>query len=277
MDIWLFLLIVTIAIGIGTLASLFGIGGGFLLYPTMLLFLGLTEQESVASISLVIVFMAFSSVLAYGRQKRIDFKVTGIIAISTIAGSVIGAITTNYVQGNTITILFGTVEAVLAIILGLKRTPEPRNKIIIQSESKWYIMNREHVDSDGAIFKYSIQLVPASIVSFIAGFFSSLLGIGGGTLYIQIFVFLCGMTIHMAIACSMMTIFVSAISSFSTFVFVGEIYYLIAIAFGIGMVIGAQMGARINKRIKSKYLKPLAAGLILFISIRMIILAITGA
>lgn len=276
MDAGIFLIIVVIAIGIGALASLFGIGGGFLLVPTMILILEMNTHETVGTIPLVIIFMSLSSTFAYARQKRIDYPVMLVVSLSTVFGSIMGAIFTEFVTGQTILVLFGTVEAILAVVLALKKAPEAPEGGVLNAteEQKWYIKHREHVDADGTVFRYSAKLLLTVPFSFIAGFFSSLLGIGGGTLYIQIYVFICGMSIHMAIACSMATIFLSAISSFATFAFLGTVDYLVAIAYGIGMVIGAQIGARINKKIKPKYLKPLAAAMIIVIAVRMIIFAL---
>ncbi|MFX0101000.1 MAG: sulfite exporter TauE/SafE family protein [Candidatus Hodarchaeota archaeon] len=276
MDPGMFMLIVVIAVGIGALASLFGIGGGFLLVPTMIMILGMSTHDAVGTIPLVIVFMSLSSVIAYGKQKRIDYLVTMIVAVSTVLGSIVGAIFTTFITGQVILVLFGIVEAILALILAFKKTPGEQEAISQANPDpqKWYLLHREHVDADGTVFNYSAKVMLTIPFSFLAGFFSSLLGIGGGTLYIQIYVFICGMTIHMAIACSMATILVSAISSYSTFAIMGAVDYLVAIAYGIGMIIGAQIGARINKKIKSKYLKPLAAAMIIVIAARMIVFAL---
>ncbi|MHA1792595.1 MAG: sulfite exporter TauE/SafE family protein [Promethearchaeota archaeon] len=292
MDLTLFLPVILLAVGIGFLASLFGIGGGFLLVPTMIMFLGLTTHETVGTIPLVIMFMSLSSTFAYAKQKRVDYLITMIIASSTVIGSVIGAMATMLVSSSFILVMFGLVEAFLAAVLAVKKTPqeviqsrlennlngetEIINDVFFQAKEgkKWYIINRAHVDVDGNKYYYSANLLISFPLSFIAGFLSSMLGIGGGTLYIQIFVFVCGMSIHMAIACSIATIFISATSSFFTFAALGEVDYIVALAYGIGMIIGAQIGAKINKKIKSKYLKPLAAAMIIFIAVRMIFFAL---
>jgi uncharacterized protein len=305
----LFILLMLLAIGIGFLASLFGIGGGFLLVPTMIMIVGLDTHMTVGTVSLVITFMALSSSIAYAKQKRIDYKVTGILMAASIIGSVIGAWVTTLVTGQLILILFGTIEATLAVILGLKKTPaekqklkeklelknrdsksdnsdeskktdnqaELEKKMEIQdnvSAKKWYILDRTKTDSDGNTYKYQANLLIAFPFCLLAGFLSSLLGIGGGTLYIQIFIFLCGMSIHMAIASSMFTIFISGISSTIAFASIGQIDYIVAIAYSIGMIVGAQLGAIVSKKIKSKHLKPMAAIMIIIIAVRMIYFAV---
>ncbi len=280
-----FVILAIIAVGIGFLASLFGIGGGFLLYPAMIFIAGLSVHYTVGTIPLVIMFMAFSSTLAYARQRRIDYLVTSIIIGVSILGSILGACTAVQVPGTALVIMFGVVELILASILGLKKTSEEepvpdfsasQREIGGETEKKWYILPRQKVDSYGNEFHYKANILFALPLGFLAGFLSSLLGIGGGSLYIQIFVFLCGMGIHMAIACSIFAIFISTISSTITFAALGVVDYTVGLAIIIGMIIGAQIGAIAARKIKSGYLRPMAAIMIIIIAIQMIVFALVG-
>ena len=299
-DLTLYLIIIIFAVLIGFLASLFGIGGGFLLVPTMILFLAMDTHMTVGTVPFIIFFMSLSSTIAYARQRRIDYKITGILLSASIIGSVLGAITTTAVSGKFILITFGVIESILAIIMAIFKSPQEKQealkrqlsgaeinqnrafpvqptaqaKVGQEPRKKKYLIQRHLVDADGNQYQYEANILLGLPLCFIAGFLSSLVGIGGGTLYIQIFVFLCGMPIHVAIACSMFTIFVSSISGTITFASLGQINYAIGILYAIGMVIGAQGGAFINKKIHSKYLKPMAAAMIFFIAIRMIYFAL---
>jgi len=298
LDLSSYILIGIIAIGIGFLASLFGIGGGFLLYPTMIFIAGMDVHSTVGTIPFVIVFMAFSSTLAYAKQKRIDYKITLLLVGASILGAVIGAFISIQTPSQILVILFGIVELILAIILGVTKNPEQiytdkkilknsiiieeiidhkkDNKVLDKKKKKWYLIYKHKIDASGIEFNYKANIILSLPISFLAGFLSSLLGIGGGSLYIQIFVFLCGMSIHMAIACSIFSIFISTISSAITFAYLGEINYIVGFAIIIGMMIGAQLGSLTGKKIKSHYLRKLAAIMIIIIAIQMIVFAIIG-
>ncbi len=282
MDAFMIPVIIIISVGIGFVSAMFGIGGGFLLNPSMVLLLGMSVGLAVGTIPAVILMMSLSSTIAYARQKRIDFKLTLLVVSTSIVGSVLGALTTLLLPGVVILVCFSIVEIILAAILALKKSPQEVAKNAVHASvtrdtgSLWaaVTLHRQHVDADGVKFTYSANLLLALPLSFLAGFLSSLLGIGGGTLYIQIFTFLCGMSIHMAIACSMLSVFVTSISGFVTFAAVGQVDFIVAIIFGIGGILGAQLGARVNKRINPKYLKPMAAVMIMIIAINMIVFAI---
>ncbi len=280
MDALMIPVIIIIAVGIGFVSAMFGIGGGFLLNPSMVLLLGMSVGLAVGTIPAVILMMSLSSTIAYARQKRIDYLVTALMVIPSIVGSVLGALV--LLPGVVRLVCFGIVEFILAAILALKKNAQEKiQKVEIPAclrDRNWgfedMTLHRRCVDSGGTEFIYSAKILVALPLSFIAGFLSSLLGIGGGTLYIQIFTFLCGMSIHMAIACSMLSVFVTSISSFVTFTAVGQVDFIVAIIFGIGGILGAQLGARVNKRINPKYLKPMAAIMIAIIAITMIVFAL---
>ena len=278
-----FIISMVIALGIGLIASLFGFGGGFLLYPTMIFVAGMVVHDTVGTIPFVVVFMALSSTIAYARQKRIDYTITVILIGVSAIGAVLGANTALLIPGQTLVILFGITEIVLAGLMAFLRTPQEKKLLNAENKSlrkpkksKWYILQRHKIDSNKIEYKYEANILLSLPFSFLAGFLSSLLGIGGGAVYIPIYVFLCGMSIHMAIACSIFSIFLSTISSAVTYAILGKINYFVGFALIIGMVIGAQFGAYIAKRIKSKRLKRLAAIMMVVIGVWMIIFAIIG-
>ncbi|MHA1753762.1 MAG: sulfite exporter TauE/SafE family protein [Candidatus Helarchaeota archaeon] len=285
LDLEILFLCMIIAIGIGFLASLFGIGGGFLLYPTMIFIAGMDVHSTVGTIPFVIIFMALSSSIAYAKQKRIDYLITGILVGTSMIGAILGAYTSVQLPGQILVILFGIVEMILATILAITKTPQekltlnkdnPNNQIIPDKSPKWYIISRHKIDTKKNEYYYNANILFSLPISFVAGFLSSLLGIGGGSLYIQIYVFLCGMSIHMAIACSIFSIFLTTISSAITFIWLNQVNFIIGFSIIIGMIIGAQIGAFVAHKIKSKLLKPMAAIIIIIIAIQMIIFAIIG-
>jgi len=68
--IWL----IPLGLLIGTLGTLIGAGGGFVLLPVLLLLYPGADPETVTSISLAVVFFnALSGSWAYARMRRIDY------------------------------------------------------------------------------------------------------------------------------------------------------------------------------------------------------------
>ncbi len=275
-------LIIIIAVVVGFLASMFGIGGGFLIVPVEMSLLSMENVHLATGTStFIIIFMSASAVLGYHRQKRIDYHVTGILLLASIPGTILGGIVGSLTSAQLLILLFGVIEMVLAIILVVKKTPEKELTKTLEagackveetnSHKKWWTLSRHVVDAEGNKEDYKANLLLAVPLSFLAGFLSTLLGIGGGTINIQILYFCCGMGMHITIASSMFMIFISSISGTLTQFALGYVDVVVGLLFAIGIVIGAQFGTRINKRIASQKLKIYAAIIIIIIAVNMII------
>jgi len=80
-QIWLAVLIGLLA---GVLAGMFGVGGGFLMVPLYISWLGLEQRKSHATSLAAIVPIALAGALGYAAQGSVDFTA----AIALLAGSV---------------------------------------------------------------------------------------------------------------------------------------------------------------------------------------------
>ena len=69
--------------------------GHRVLVPLLLLFYPHESPDTIASISLAVVFFnALSGTLAYARLKRVDYGSGVLLSVATIPGAILGALTT---------------------------------------------------------------------------------------------------------------------------------------------------------------------------------------
>ncbi len=98
---------IPVGLAVGTLGTLVGAGGGFLLGPVLLLAYPHDSPETIASISLAVVFLnALSGTFAYARMKRVDYRSGFLLSAATIPGAILGAVTTAFVPRRTFDLLF---------------------------------------------------------------------------------------------------------------------------------------------------------------------------
>lgn len=74
---------------VGFLTGLFGVGGGFLIVPALVLLLGLPMTAAVATSLVIIVLNSAAGFVAYLGDLHIDYALAGAFAASAIAGSLI--------------------------------------------------------------------------------------------------------------------------------------------------------------------------------------------
>jgi uncharacterized membrane protein YfcA len=108
-------------LAIGTLAgafsALFGVGGGVMIVPLLVLWMGYGEHEatgtSLAAIALIALFAAIAQAL-YGNVDLVDGVLVGIPAI---AGVVLGTTFQQRMSGRAISLLFGAVLIAVAVVM----------------------------------------------------------------------------------------------------------------------------------------------------------------
>jgi uncharacterized protein len=108
------------------------------------------------------------------------------------------------------------------------------------------------------------------------GFVSSLLGIGGGIIHVPALVYLLGFPAHIATATSHFILAVMSLTGTAVHIATGAFApgALRAVLLGAGALAGAQVGARVSKRVHGKWiLRSLAVGL-MFVGLRILLLAI---
>ncbi|MBL7118710.1 sulfite exporter TauE/SafE family protein, partial [Candidatus Bathyarchaeota archaeon] len=193
-------ILVASAFAIGIIASLLGVGGGFLIVPILIFLSGLTSHLAIGNSLMTLVFTALSSTYAYSIQKRIDYKVGLILAIGTIPGAVLGAYATRYISATLLTLLLGLLLIYISIRMFMRSREKTEKHAPSQVSSSW---RRRIVDSSGVVFDYSVDLGRGIPLSFLVGFSSGLLGIGGGIVLMPVLVLGVGFPIHIAVATSM--------------------------------------------------------------------------
>lgn len=86
------LLLMTVGLAAGILSGLVGVGGGIIIVPALVFFLGFTQlQAQGTSLGLLLLPVGIFAVINYYKAGNIDFKVVAIMSIAFIAGGWIGS------------------------------------------------------------------------------------------------------------------------------------------------------------------------------------------
>lgn len=81
-----------IGLGAGVLSGLFGIGGGVVMVPAMVLLLGYSQKTATGtSLAALILPVAALSVIAYHRAGHVEVRTSLLLAAGIFAGSYVGA------------------------------------------------------------------------------------------------------------------------------------------------------------------------------------------
>ncbi len=248
-----FLWLLPLGFIVGTFGTLIGAGGGFILLPVLLLLYPDKSPETITSISLAVVFFnALSGSFAYAKMKRIDYKSGLMFGVATLPGSILGAYTTSFIPRN----IFDGVFGVLLIAASIFLLTKPKTNRVIENDISDHHITRSITDTQGIDYVFSYNPVLGVIVSVFIGYISSLFGIGGGIIHVPVLVHALNFPVHIATATSQFILALMSLAGTAVHIESGVLSKggLLTIALAIGVLFGAQIGARLSNKLKGVWL-----------------------
>lgn len=115
MDIQLILIVLVIGLAAGMLSGMVGIGGGLIIVPALVYFLGFSQHAAQGtSLALILLPVGILAVMQYYKQGHVDIKVVGILAIGFIIGSLFGSKLALSMPQDTVKKIFASVMILIA-------------------------------------------------------------------------------------------------------------------------------------------------------------------
>lgn len=238
----------------GIYGTLIGAGGGFVLMPVLLLLYPEKAPAHLTAVSLAVVFFnALGGSETYAMMKRIDYRSGLMFAAATIPGAVIGALNTTYVPRHTFNIIFGILLIAATAFLGLRSNIAERTRAI---NTYHYQMSRHVVEANGVSHDYSFNAALGVGLSFMVGYVSSFLGIGGGIIHVPVLAYLLNFPVHVATATSHFILAIMALTGTLTHVVTGTFGEDVdlTLSLSIGVLLGAPLGAHLSNKVQANWI-----------------------
>jgi len=255
------MILALVAIGalIGTVGGLFGLGGGFLLTPILLMRqFGLPDEIVLGSASCHAVGVAATGLRRHLRIGRVNLKLGLSIAVGAGIGSYCGSQLSSglaelwsgdqqiYFQ----LVLRGVLFAVLAFVAyAIVRPVRPEVDAPFQRVPlgpHWPVPGY----SDKT-FSLSITVISVYLCGLVVGF----LGIGGGVLYLPLLVVAVGIQPIYAVRISLIVVLCSAACSTVGYAWRGNVSLAIAALMIVGSSLGVQLGAMLCQKLHGDRIK----------------------
>ena len=263
-------LIACVALLVGGLGSMLGIGGGVLLIPLLTGLFGVPIKVAIgASIVSVIATSSAAGAVYVGRGLS-HTRLSMVLEIATTLGALAGGITAVLLSPNLLAGLFAAV--LLYVVYSMRRLPKEGQA------TPTGLLDTSYTDpATGQTITYGVRNLPLGMgASFLAGNISGLLGIGGGIIKVPIMSLVMGMPLRAAIATSNFMIGVTAATSAVIYYQRGFLDPGVAIPTALGVLVGAQIGTRVGGRVRSQWLKRIFQGLLLIFAVQMLYQAVMG-
>jgi uncharacterized protein len=265
---------------VGLLSGIFGVGGGFLMTP-LLIMIGIPPTVAAASDSNQIVGASTSGTLAHYRLGNVDFKMGILLLIGGVLGGTLGVQLIKVLRhmGNadfliqiTYVIMLGFVGTYMFLeslqgLRGAKAVTPATQKESGYARLAKRLPWQTHFEKSG--IQLSI-LMPLFLGTFV-GVLAAIMGVGGGFIMVPVMVYLLRMPMHVVVGTSLFQILFTCINVTIMQANTNHtVDFVLALILLIGSTLGAQFGAKISRRLKGDQLKIILASLVLVVMAKML-------
>ena len=116
MSLTTLLILLVIGLITGMLSGMLGIGGGLIVIPALVIFLGFSQHEAQGtSLAMMLPPIGIVAAINYYKAGHVDIKVALILAVAFIIGSVFGSKLAIVISGNLLKKIFSIFLIIIAV------------------------------------------------------------------------------------------------------------------------------------------------------------------
>ena len=274
---------------VGLLSGIFGVGGGFLMTPLLIMF-GIPPTVAAASDSNQIVGASTSGTLAHYRLGNVDMKMGILLLIGGVLGGTVGVQFIKILRASgyadflisiTYVIMLGFVgsymffESLQSLRKDKIQPSKPESATTTPVNNKPSIVGKlmgslpfqtEFVKSG-----VSMSALTPLILGVFVGILAAIMGVGGGFIMVPVMVYLLRMPMHVVVGTSLFQILFTCINVTIMQSYTNHtVDFVLAVLLLLGSTVGAQFGTKISKRLKGDQLKIILASLVLLVMVKML-------
>jgi uncharacterized membrane protein YfcA len=271
---------VGLGLAVGLLSGLFGVGGGFLMTPLLIMF-GIPSTVAAATDSNQIVAASTSGTYAHWKVGNVDFKMGLYLLVGGFVGGLVG------VQGIKILKAMGNADFVIkmtyVLMLGivgsymfvesLQSMKKKKSAEVKPGKESAFTKFLKALPFQTRFEKSGVThsaLVPIVFGAFV-GILAAVMGVGGGFLMVPVMVYILRMPMHVVVGTSLFQILFNCIEvTFLQATTNHTVDFILAVLLLLGSTVGAQIGTVFGRKLKGDQLKIILAAIVLVVTVKMV-------
>ena len=244
-----------IAIGLvaGLSAGLFGVGGGVLAVPGLVLMVGMAQIKASATSLAAIVVSASAALIPYAVAGNVDWSATGVLLVGAIAGAMGTNRVLHRIPNRALTLVFTAVIIIAAVRMTTSQAPAVDTMLNLDAA----------------------MIAVLSILGLVSGALATALGIGGAVVYVPVLVLGVGLVQHVAQGTALAVIVPTAIIGAIGHHKKGRVVWPVAAVLAVGGLIGGLLGGVIAQAADPEVLRRYFAVMLVLIAARMLKRSVT--
>ncbi|MGO9380034.1 MAG: sulfite exporter TauE/SafE family protein [Dissulfurispiraceae bacterium] len=269
-----------LGLAVGLLSGLFGVGGGFLMTP-LLIMIGIPSTVAAATDSNQIVAASTSGTYAHWKVGNVDFK----MGLYLLAGGFVGGLfgvegikilramgNADFVIKVTYVLMLGIVGIYMFIesLQSMRKKEHDTAPVLKESKIGAFLKSlplQTEFEKSGVTHSILVPIFLGCLV----GMLSAIMGVGGGFLMVPIMFYILRMPMHVIVGTSLFQILFTCIEvTFLQSYTNHTVDFTLAVLLLVGSTIGAQVGAVFGRKLKGEQLKILLAVIVLAVTVKIV-------
>ncbi|MBO4569529.1 MAG: sulfite exporter TauE/SafE family protein [Candidatus Methanomethylophilaceae archaeon] len=255
----------------GVLGALFGLGGGIIFVPVLMLAFGLAPTEAVAVSLIGIIAGSVGASTVFVDKGLSNVRLGLMMEITTATGAIIGAIVATYLEEWVLMCVFSAIViySALRMILNPEKVVPPSDG----ADGRFTFEYRDEAIGDEV--RYEVQNIKGGMaLCTVAGMISSMTGVGGGAVKVPLMNIYMHVPMKAASPTSSYMIGITAFSGAITYFLSGQVLLEYAAGIAIGAFAGSILGTALARRMQTKRLRRYFS--ILLIAVAVLVLLQAG-
>lgn len=238
-----------LGVGAGLTGGLFGVGGGIIVVPGLVLLLGLTPHRAHPTSGAAIVATAAAALSRFALADSVDWTSGPVLFAGAGLGAWVGTRVIDRVSAPWLTRAFVAVLALSAVRMAFGGGA---GGMATSVDLRWWTV--------GGLL----------VAGCAAGLAAAVLGVGGGLIFVPTLVGLFSVAQHVAQGTSLAVMLPTTLVATFLHGRAGRIDWRLAAAVGAGGVLGGWLGAELALAIGGLALRRMFAGLLILVALRML-------
>jgi hypothetical protein len=232
----------------GFLSGLFGVGGGILIVPVLVLAMAMDQRLAHGTSLAAVLPIAVSGVIGFAVEDSVDWPVTAGLVAGAMAGAVIGTHWLHKLPTHVLAYSFAAVLLASAARLVL-----------------------DHSEATGRARLEVLGVVGLVLLGLLSGTLAGLLGVGGGVVMVPAMIILFGIPAAVAKGTSLGVIIPTSVVATVRNARKGNADLPVAVAVGMAGVASAFLASQISVGLDESTSNALFAALLTVVAVRMIL------
>jgi uncharacterized protein len=233
---------VCLGVAFGAFGGLFGVGGGIIAIPMLVLLLDMTEQAAQGTALVMMLPTVLLGFWKYQRRNSIDLRMAALLAATAVVATFFAAQTANALSSGALRAAFGGFLVLVSFYMA------------------WKVLRRTESQKP----RWKLPWTWSWLVGVTGGLLSGLFGVGGATIAPPALTTFFGLSQTAAQGQALAMIAPGIVVALAIYARAGAVHWSSGLAMAVGSLIAVPVGVAAAHKLKGESLRLLFCGFLIF-------------